>query len=272
MITFPKAKINIGLRVTGKRHDGFHDIETLFYPVGLADALEFVIQTAPKVDDELTVTGLEIRTHHDNNLVIRAVRKLREKFDVPFLRIHLHKAIPSGAGLGGGSSDAACILRTINKCFNLSISEETLKAYALELGSDCPYFLNPVPSLATGRGEVLIPVRPFLEGYNLVLLNPGISISTRDAYLNSRPVTPANSLEQLINTDPSGWKKTVKNDFEAYAFKLYPQINELKKSLYRSDAVYASMSGSGSTVYGIFKEKPNISNKLKEFVIYEGVL
>ncbi|MCU0461663.1 MAG: 4-(cytidine 5'-diphospho)-2-C-methyl-D-erythritol kinase [Bacteroidales bacterium] len=272
MITFPKAKINIGLRVTGKRSDGFHDIETLFYPVGLCDALEFVVPTVKVDEDELTVTGIDIRTRHDKNLVIRAVRKLREKYHIPFLRIHLHKVIPSGAGLGGGSSDAACIIRSINRCFDLSISEEEMRRYALELGSDCPFFIDPVPSIATGRGEELIPVTPFLKGLNLVMINPGIHISTRDAYMNSTPSVPGNSIKQLITGDPADWKKKIKNDFEDYVFKLYPQIREIKKSLYLAGAVYSSMSGSGSTVYGIFDHKPEIEEKLKEYVIWEGLL
>lgn len=272
MVTFPKAKINIGLRVTGKRSDGFHDIETLFYPVNLCDALEFVVPGGKVTDDELTVTGIDIRTQNEKNLVIRAVRKMREKFPVPFLKIHLHKAIPTGAGLGGGSSDAACILKSINRYFNISLSEEDLRAYALELGSDCPYFIDPSPSIATGRGEKLTAVGSFLEGYNLVLINPGIHISTRDAYLNSTPAVPKKSLKQLIMNDPSEWKKYIKNDFEDFAFKLYPQIREIKKSLYLSGAVYASMSGSGSSVYGIFDRKPVVEDNLKEFVIYEGVL
>jgi 4-diphosphocytidyl-2-C-methyl-D-erythritol kinase len=272
MITFPKAKINIGLRVTRRRSDGFHDIETLFYPVGLCDALEFVVPPGKVDDDELTVTGIDIRTRHDKNLVIRAVRKLREKYHIPFLRIHLHKVIPSGAGLGGGSSDAACIIRSINRCFDLSISKEEMKGYALELGSDCPFFIDPVPSIATGRGEELIPVTPFLQGLNILMINPGIHISTRDAYLNSTPSVPGRSLKQLITGGPAEWKKKIKNDFEDYAFRLYPQIMEIKKSLYLTGAVYASMSGSGSTVYGIFDRKPEIADRLKEFVIYEGIL
>ncbi|MCX6333851.1 MAG: hypothetical protein NT092_06040 [Bacteroidia bacterium] len=178
----------------------------------------------------------------------------------------------SGAGLGGGSSDAACTMKYVNRCFNLSLSEEDLRAYALELGSDCPFFIDPVPSVATGRGEELTPVEPLLKGYNLVLINPRIHISTRDAYLNSHPVVHETSLEQLITSDPAEWEKSLKNDFEDYAFKLYPQINEIKRSLYRSGALYASMSGSGSTVYGIFDEKPEIGKKLKDFLIYDGVL
>jgi len=272
MITFPMAKINIGLRVTGKRSDGFHDIETLFYPVNLCDALEFVVAEGKVTDDELTVTGIDIHTHNEKNLVIRAIKKMREKFPIPFMKIHLHKAIPTGAGLGGGSSDAACILKSMNRCFNISLSEDVLRAYALELGSDCPFFIDPSPSIATGRGEKVTAVAPILEGYNLVLINPGIHISTRDAYLNSIPAVPKKSLKQLIKSDPSEWRKHIKNDFEDFAFKLYPQIREIKKSLYLSGAVYASMSGSGSSVYGIFDKKPVVTDNLKAFVIYEGVL
>ncbi len=167
MISFPKAKINIGLRIIRKRADGFHDIETLFYPVDLCDALEFVVPPEKIDSDELTVTGIDIKTHQDKNLVIRAVKNLREIFPIPFLKIHLHKAIPSGAGLGGGSSDAACMLKSINRCFDLSLSEDELRAYALALGSDCPFFINPEPSVATGRGEELTVVSPMLEGYHV---------------------------------------------------------------------------------------------------------
>lgn len=272
MITFPKAKINLGLRVTGKRTDGYHDIETLFYPLELTDALEFVLYSGPGKEDELTVTGINIGTRPENNLVLRAVKKLRETFPVPLLRIHLHKAIPSGAGLGGGSSDAAYILKGINKCLNLSVSDSKLKSIALELGSDCPFFINPVPSLATGRGEILKPVGDLLEGYYIVLLNPGISISTRDAYINSQVSESEKNLQVLLNHPVTDWKKTITNDFENYAFKLYPQISGLKKALYSSGAVYSSMSGSGSTVYGIFTKKPEIASKHRKYIIFEGIL
>jgi 4-diphosphocytidyl-2-C-methyl-D-erythritol kinase len=272
MITFPKAKINLGLRVTAKRADGYHDIETIFYPVGLTDALEFVIPSGSAKDDELIVTGLNIGTRPEKNLVIKAVKKLRETFPIPFLKIHLHKAIPAGAGLGGGSSDAANILTGINKCLNLSVNYSELKSIALEMGSDCPFFICPVPSIATGRGEILNPVGAILEGYYIILLNPGISISTRDAYYNSHISQPEKDLQVLVNQPISEWKKSVANDFEDYAFKLYPQIADLKKSLYMCGAVYSSMSGSGSTVYGIFEEKPETLKKLREFVIFEGAL
>ena len=271
MITFPKAKINFGLRVTGKRNDGYHDIETIFYPVPVCDALEFVV--APDSDgDELVVTGLNIGVRNENNLVIKAVKKLREVLPVPFLKIHLHKAIPSGAGLGGGSSDAAFMLRAVNKYFNFSLDDSLLKSHSLVLGSDCPFFIDPVPSIATGRGEVLNHVSSFLEGYFILLVNPGIYISTKEAYLNTHPSQQEAGLETLSDSDPAGWKKFIVNDFENFAFRLYPQISTIKKALYKSGAVYASMSGSGSTVYGIYERKPEVPAKLKDFVIYEGVL
>ena len=271
MITFPKAKINLGLRITGKRPDGYHDIETIFYPVGLSDALEFVISPG-QTEDEIFVTGLDIRTRHDNNLVIKAVNALRQRYSFPVLKIHLHKAIPSGAGLGGGSSDAACIIKAINKCLHLNISLQDLKIFALDIGSDCPFFIEPVPSVATGRGEVLKPLKPFLEGYFIILLNPGISIRTRDAYNNTLISSSSNNLEQLALLHPSKWKKLILNDFEDYAFKLYPVISEIKRSFYKSGALYSSMSGSGSTVYGLFDRKPEMPEKIRKFVIYEGVL
>ena len=272
MITFPKAKINLGLRVTGIRADGYHDIETIFYPVGLTDALEFVISSGSVKADELVVTGIDIGTQNDNNLVIRAVKKLRETFPVPFMKIHLHKVIPSGAGLGGGSSDAAYILKGINKCLNLSVSDSDLKSIALELGSDCPFFINPVPSLATGRGEILKPVGAVLEGLYIVLLNPGIIISTREAYMNSDISRSEKNLQLMVKQPVNEWKKVITNDFEDYVFKLYPQIQDLKKALYKCGAVYSSMSGSGSSVYGIFSEKPELTGKLRNFLIFEGIL
>lgn len=272
MISFPGAKINIGLRVLSRRADGYHDIETFFYPVGLCDALEFVVPPANHDEDELTVTGIDINTRPDRNLIIKALKKLRERYPLPFLKIHLHKAIPSGAGLGGGSADAACMIRSADRCFNLGMNDREMKELALSIGSDCPFFLKPVPSIAKGRGEELTPSEPILKGYHLVLINPGIHISTRDAYLNSTPEHQKKELSELLSLDIGEWKKKVKNDFEDYAFKVYPVIGEIKKSLYLSGALYSSMSGSGSTVYGIFERKPDIESKIKKYVIWEGLL
>jgi len=272
MITFPKAKINLGLRVTGKRIDGFHDIETIFYPVGLSDALEFVVSSEKVNEDNLVVTGLNTGIRSGKNLVIKAAITLREKYNFPFLKIHLHKAIPVGAGLGGGSSDAAGILKAINKCFSLSVNENEIKAIALDLGSDCPFFIESLPSFATGRGEVLQPIDAVLDGYYIVLVNPRISISTRVAYHNCDPVIPEISLKELINYPASEWKDLIVNDFEDYVFNVYPQIGTLKIALYNSGALFSSMSGSGSTVYGIYYEIPEIPEHIKDFVIYEGWL
>lgn len=271
MITFPKAKINLGLRVTGKRPDGYHDIETIFYPVGLSDALEFVLSPGKK-GDEMVVTGLEIKTKQENNLVIKALNAFRKRYSIPDLKIHLHKAIPSGAGLGGGSSDAACMVKALTKYFNLNISREELMEIALEAGSDCPFFIDPVPSAASGRGEILKPVRSILEGYYLLLVNPRILISTKEAYFNTRVSVPERALEELIMLPPEKWQNLIVNDFEEYAFRLYPEIEDLKKNLTGSGAVYTSMSGSGSTVYGIFETVPDIPDKIRKYVIYEGVL
>ena len=272
MISFPQAKINIGLKVIGKRSDGFHDIETIFYPIPLSDALEFVTISGKTREDELVVSGIDIKTRPEKNLIIKAIKKIRTSYSVPTLKIHLHKVIPSGAGLGGGSSDAACILKSIIKRFRFPVSEPELKSIALETGSDCPFFLNPVPSFATGRGEILKSVKPLLEGYHLVLINPGFHISTREAYYNCHLSKPETSLEKLFSHEISDWKKYIVNDFEDFVFKVSPKVGELKSALYKLGAVYCSMTGSGSSVYGIYKKKPKIPDKLKEFIIFEGTL
>lgn len=272
MITFPKAKINFGLRITEKRPDGYHDIKTIFYPVNLADALEFVMLKGEAEVDELVVTGLKIVPRTENNIIIKALRRLRKDFSIPYLKIHLHKAIPSGAGLGGGSSDAASAIKAINKYFGLAMNDQEMRNLALDLGSDCPFFIDPVPSFATGRGEIFQPANPFLDGFFIAILNPGVSISTKEAYMNCHPAKPEVPLEKLIRLPAHDWKKNIKNDFEEYAFKIYPVINDMKKALYRSGAIYCSLSGSGSSVFGIYEQKPKIPAKLREYVIFEGVL
>ena len=203
---------------------------------------------------------------------MRAVKKMREKNDIPFLRIHLHKKIPAAAGLGGGSSDAACIIKAINKCFNLGLDLTTLRRIALEIGSDCPFFIDPVPSFAAGRGEILIPLNYLPDGLILILLNRGIRISTRDVYNNCIPGKPSSSLKDLVKLHPSKWKDLVINDFEQYVFSLYPEVEDLKNSLYAAGALYSSMSGSGSTIYGIFDRKPEIPDRIKRYLIFEGAL
>ena len=272
MIVFPKAKINLGLRITAKRPDGYHDIETLFYPVMLSDALEFVVSSESLKKDNLIVTGINTGSDPDDNLVLKTVRKLREKYIFPRLKIHLHKVIPVGAGLGGGSSDAAYLLKAVNRYFRLNINENILKAIALDLGSDCPFFIDSIPAFASGRGEALKPINPVLTGYYFLLLNPGIWINTKEAYQNCRPEQPSTSLIQLIDRPITEWKELMINDFEDYVFKKYPLIGEIKNKLYSSGALFSSMSGSGSSVYGIFPEKSSVPDTLKDFLIYEGVM
>jgi 4-diphosphocytidyl-2-C-methyl-D-erythritol kinase len=271
MIVFPKAKINLGLRITGKRNDGYHNIETVFYPVTLCDALEFVVSAEPDGRDILTVTGISVGDNPEENIVMIAVRKLREKYSFPRLRIHLHKAIPHGAGLGGGSSDAACMMKSLNRHFALSIGLEELKGMALDIGSDCPYFIEGDPAFASGRGEILEPMDPVLSGYYLLILNPGVVISTREAYQNCTPQIPAASLLQLASLEIKKWKDLIINDFEVFAFKKHPVIRKIKGDLYSSGALFSLMSGSGSSVYGIFSGKPgNIPAHLRQLIIWEG--
>lgn len=273
MIVFPKAKINLGLRITGKRNDGYHDIETLFYPVNFCDALEFVTITEPAKEDLLTVTGITLGVNPEENLVMKAVSGLRGKYSFPWLRIHLHKAIPQGAGLGGGSSDAACMLKALNRHFELSISEKEIKSLALDLGSDCPFFTDGDPAFASGRGEILESVNPVLSGYYIILLNPGVSINTGEAYQNCRPESPDTSLQLLASRDIREWKDLIFNDFEDFAFQKHPVLRKIKDDLYREGALFSLMSGSGSSVYGIFPKKPgNMPGHLGRIVIWEGQL
>jgi 4-diphosphocytidyl-2-C-methyl-D-erythritol kinase len=272
MIFFPKAKINIGLRITGKRADGYHNIETLFYPVSLLDVLEYVIPVVALSKDIITVSGINTGTDPEENLVYKAIIKLREKYKFPFLRIHLHKIIPVGAGLGGGSSDAATFLKTVDKCLGLSINKEDLMALALGLGSDCPFFIDSNPAFATGRGEVLTSVKPLLSGYYLILANPGSRINTAEAYRNCSPGLPSTSLLQLAEKPVAEWKDFIINDFETYAFTKYPLIRDLKNEMYNAGAIFSLMSGSGSSVYGIFTEKPEIPERLMQYIIFQGLI
>ncbi len=272
MVIFPKAKINLGLRITGKRSDGYHNIETIFYPVNLCDALEFVVSPAINNEDILTVTGIETGSLPDDNLVMKGVRLLRKYHSFPAINIHLHKAIPAGAGLGGGSSDAASVISILNRYFTLNITENKLTELALNLGSDCPFFLKCLPALARGRGEELQLLEPFLAGYFLIMVNPKIHISTREAYQNCQPHQPSESLDMLARLPVDEWKNLIINDFEDYVFKKHPVVGEIKEALYKAGALYSSMSGSGSTVFGLFRMKTALPRHLTEFVIYEGLI
>jgi 4-diphosphocytidyl-2-C-methyl-D-erythritol kinase len=272
MVVFPNAKINIGLKIISKRSDGYHNIETLFYPLMLHDALEFVVNTEKDGKDHMATSGLFIDSKPEDNLVLKAVSRLRKSYAFPFLRIHLHKAIPSGAGLGGGSSDAACTFKALNRLFSLNIPSIKLKEMALEIGSDCPFFIDNVPASGTGRGELLEPASIPIEGYYMVLLNPGLHVSTKEAYQNCRPSPSDNFLNQISALPLKEWKNFVFNDFEDFAIRKFPLIGQLKDDLYKTGALFSLMSGSGSSVFGLFNNEPVIPEKLRKFVIYKGLL
>lgn len=252
MVVFPNAKINLGLRIVAKRNDGYHDLETIFYPLPFYDALEIIRQPSG-AGLSFTSGGLTIAGGTNDNLCVKAYELLKKDFSsLPPVQLHLHKAIPSGAGLGGGSADASFTLKLLNEMASLGLSTEQLQQYALQLGSDCPFFILNQPCFASGRGERLEPVHIDLSIYSLVIVNPGIHIPTGPAFSWLQPATPSSSLKQVIASPVDTWKNELINDFEAPVTQRYPEIGTIKEALYKAGAVYASMSGSGSTVYGIF--------------------
>jgi 4-diphosphocytidyl-2-C-methyl-D-erythritol kinase len=264
MLLFPNSKINLGLHICSKRADGFHDLETIFYPIGLQDALEIIPSHNSTTDIEFTSSGLIVDGDMADNICIKAYHLLKKDFpDLPAIKMHLHKAIPMGAGLGGGSADGAFTLQLLNKKFTLNLSTPKLLNYALQLGSDCPFFIMNSPCFATSRGEILEPIEINLSGYQIVLVNPGIHINTGWAFAQLSPALPKRSLATIIAQPITTWKEELKNDFEKPVFEKYPEIKTIKENLYASGAVYAAMSGSGSTVYGIFEKgipAPQFSN------------
>lgn len=258
MLAFPNCKINLGLSILNKREDGYHNIETIFYPVPLKDALE-IIQSNETDHIQFSSSGLDIDGDTENNLCIKAYQLLRKDFpQIASVKIHLHKTIPMGAGLGGGSADAAFMLQLLNQQFSLNLSITQLISYALKLGSDCPFFILNTPCLGTGRGEILKEIVVDLSAYQLILVNPGIHVNTGQAFkflnLNLENNDPS-FLKDIIRQPIVTWYQHLKNDFEEPVFKMYPVIKEIKESLYHMGATYASMSGSGSTVYGIFEKQ-----------------
>jgi len=252
MIVFPNCKINLGLQILNKREDGFHNIETLFYPVPFRDVLEIVPTTAD--DIEFTATGLTVDGNTTDNLCLKAYHLVKKDVpQLPEVKIHLHKTIPLGAGLGGGSANAAFTLQLLNNKFKLNLPTPKLLTYALQLGSDCPFFLINKPCFATGRGEILEETTLDLSGYKIVLINPGIHINTGWAFSQITPAPSKNSVKKIIQQPITSWKDDLVNDFEIPVFSANPQIKEIKEMLYSQGAIYAAMSGSGSTVFGIFE-------------------
>ncbi|WP_221647832.1 4-(cytidine 5'-diphospho)-2-C-methyl-D-erythritol kinase [Bacteroides caccae] len=252
MITFPNIKINLGLSITEKRPDGYHNLETVFYPVALEDALE--IRTNPEAQQKFTLHqhGMEIAGNPENNLVVKAYLLLDKEFHLPPVEIHLYKHIPSGAGLGGGSSDAAFMLKLLNEHYNLQLSDKQLEDYAATLGADCAFFIKNTPTYAEGIGNIFSPIELSLKGYRIMIVKPDVFVSTREAFANIRPHRPEYPVREVIRRPVAEWKDTLINDFEASVFPQYPVIGEIKEELYHQGAIYASMSGSGSSVFGLF--------------------
>ena len=253
MITFPNAKINIGLQVTERRPDGYHNLDTVFYPIPMNDALEVIVTEGADYDCRLHISGISIEGDTDNNLVVRAYRLLAADYTLPPVDIYLHKHIPTGAGLGGGSADASYMLRLLNEMFELGISTEKLEAYAARLGADCPFFITGNPVYATGIGNEFHSIDLDLSGWHIVVVKPDVFVSTKEAYSMVRPEKPAVTLDAKIVRPIAEWKDTISNDFEKGIFALHPELASIKAKLYELGATYAAMSGSGSALFGLFE-------------------
>jgi 4-diphosphocytidyl-2-C-methyl-D-erythritol kinase len=269
MILFPNAKINIGLEIIRKREDHFHDLETIFYPTSLCDILEIL----PSEKTRFSASGLPIEGNTNDNLVIKAYEILRKKHQIGNINIHLHKQIPSGAGLGGGSSDAAFMLKGLNELFCLNIPTETLQDYASILGSDCAFFIGNTPVFAQGKGNLFSDTDFSLSGYTLVIIKPGFSVNTAMAYKGVTPNIPDQKLTDLIKLPISEWRSKILNRFEESVFKAFPEIGTIKEKLYSKGAIYASMSGSGSSVFGLFNNDPKLlESEFEECFIHAEII
>ena len=269
MIVFPNAKINLGLQITGKRDDGYHNILSCFYPLPWCDILEIVESQKFKFES----SGLPVPGKAEDNLCVKAYQLLKKDFQLPPVHICLHKQIPMGAGLGGGSADASFTLKVLNELFYLFLDDTILEDYALQLGSDCPFFINNQPVLASGRGEKFQPIALTLSGKYVVMVTPPVHISTGAAYAGVQPRQPDVSLKQILEEKPVHvWKDHVANDFEVSVFQQFPQIGAIKEQLYTMGAAYASMSGSGASVYGIFEEEKAINNSFPDdYLVWQGI-
>lgn len=262
MITFPCAKINLGLNIVSKRPDGYHNLETVFYPIPLIDALEikYMDEKFPSESPcDLKITGKDVDCNEEDNLVIKAYQLLAADFQLPRVHAHLVKRIPTQAGLGGGSSDAAYMIRLLDERFRLNIGIPEMERYAAKLGADCAFFITADPSYAEGIGDVLMPVDvpgAGLGGYYLAVVKPSVAVSTRDAYAAIVPKTPSKCCRDIVRQPIETWKDELVNDFEAPIFAMHPELAAIKQSLYDAGAVYAAMSGSGSALFGIFREQP----------------
>ena len=269
MISFPNAKINLGLNIVEKRKDGFHNLESCFYPVPWHDILEII----PRKELSFQHTGLPIPGDPKENLCLKAYQLLARDFQIDPVAIHLHKILPIGAGLGGGSSDAAFTLKTLNALFNLGLDEDNLCHYARQIGSDCAFFIKNKATLAIEKGDRFKGTNINLTGKNLVLVYPNIHVSTADAYAGIKPAIPSKKIAEIIEDQPlQDWKGQLSNDFENTVFSKFPILKHIKTVLYDLGAVYASMSGSGSALFGLFDHLPSLPREFNGYLVWKGQL
>ena len=265
MIQFPNCKINLGLSILAKRADGYHELETVFYPIAVSDALEIL----PAANLTMTQSGIAVPGDPAQNLCLKAYHLLKKDFPaLPAVQMHLHKNIPMGAGLGGGSSDGTSTLLILNQQFSLGLNDQQLIDYASQLGSDCPFFVYNKACHATGRGEILTPIHLDLSNYQFLLVHPGVHIATAWAFQQLNPHTKSESIQAIIEKPITDWKNYLINDFEAPVFKAEPTLSAIKDQLYQLGAIYASMSGSGSSLFGIFpkghfNQAPSIEHAMR---------
>ena len=277
MITFPIAKINLGLNVVEKRPDGYHNLQTVFYPVAIKDALEIQPMDADFPSDfdcDLKVTNLHIEGDEQKNLVVRAYQLLKQDFPtLPRLHAHLWKGIPTQAGMGGGSSDCAYMIRLLNKMFGLGLSDDRMIKYAARLGADCAFFILGRPCYAEGIGERLQPIGLDLSGWHIGIVRPDIPVSTREAFSLIHPHFPPKNCRDVVAQPVETWRNELTNDFEESVFALHPEIGDVKDRLYKIGATYAAMTGSGSALFGLFKEKPaNLASEFPDMFTFCGLL
>jgi 4-diphosphocytidyl-2-C-methyl-D-erythritol kinase len=266
MLAFANAKINLGLQVTEKRPDGYHNLETVFYPVGIND----VIEISDAAVTSFVSSGLEIPGDSSNNLCLKAFNALKRDFDIPHQQISLLKNIPIGAGLGGGSSDAAALVKLLNEKFSLGLSALQMEDYVRPLGADCAFFIKNKPVYAVGKGDEFEPLELDLYAFEIVVVKPDIYVSTADAYAGIIPSVTATSVKDLIHLPLRDWKSCVFNDFEKTVFEKHPKIKAIKEQLYHSGAIFALMSGSGSSVFGIFEEKVKLEDLERDCQVFYG--
>ena len=268
MVAFPPCKINLGLNILGKRVDGYHDLVTCFYPVPWRDALEIV----PARDFRFNISGIPVPGAAVDNLCVRAYELVKKEYGIKPVAMHLHKVVPIGAGLGGGSADGAFALKLLNDIFGLALTSDELRRHAAVLGSDCAFFIDPKPAIGEGRGDILSTTSLSLKGKFLVIVTPEVKISTAEAFSGINPSTPKISIQEVVKRDLREWKQLLQNDFEAHLFQRFPIIEALQQKFYALDATYASLSGSGSSVYGIFEREVALNKEFEDVTYWSGFL